>query len=60
VAQAAPGGQFTAAQFRDRVGVGRDLCIEVLECFDRLGITLRLGNARKMRKDYVTILGPAD
>ena len=60
VAQAAPGGQFTAAQFRDRVGVGRDLCIEVLECFDRLGITLRLGNARKMRKDYVTILGSAD
>jgi selenocysteine-specific elongation factor len=60
VALAAPGGQFTAAQFRDRVGVGRDLCIEVLECFDRLGITLRLGNARKMRKDYVTILGPAD
>ena len=60
VAQAAPGGQFTAAQFRDRIGVGRDLCIEVLECFDRLGITLRLGNARKMRKDYVTILGPAE
>ena len=59
VAQAAPGGQFTAAQFRDYSGVGRGLAIEILECLDRLGITQRIGDARKMRKDFVPILGAA-
>jgi selenocysteine-specific elongation factor len=59
VADAAPGGQFTAAQFRDRTGTGRGLAIEILECLDRLGITQRIGDARKMRKDFVPILGAA-
>ncbi len=59
VAQAAPGGQFTAAQFRDASGIGRGLAIEILECLDRLGVTQRLGDARKMRKDFVPILGAA-
>ncbi len=58
VAQAVPAG-FTAAQFRDRSGVGRGLAIEILECLDRLGITQRIGDARKMRKDFVPILGAA-
>ncbi len=56
---AAPGGQFTAAQFRDRCGLGRSLAIEILECLDRLGITQRIGDARKMRKDFVPLLGAA-
>jgi selenocysteine-specific elongation factor len=59
VAHAAPSGQFTAAQFRDYSGVGRGLAIEILECLDRLGITQRIGDARKMRKDFVAILGAA-
>lgn len=58
VAQATPAG-FTAAQFRDRSGVGRGLAIEILECLDRLGITQRIGDVRKMRKDFVPILGAA-
>ena len=58
VAQAVPAG-FTAAQFRDRSGVGRGLAIEILECLDRLGITQRIGDVRRMRKDFVTILGAA-
>lgn len=58
VTQAAPGGQFTAAQFRDHSGVGRALAIEILECLDRLGITQRIGDVRKMRKDFVPVLGP--
>jgi selenocysteine-specific elongation factor len=58
VAQAVPAG-FTAAQFRDRSGVGRGLAIEILECLDRLGITQRIGDVRKMRKDFVPILGAA-
>lgn len=59
VAAAAPAGQFTAAQFRDHSGVGRSLAIEILECLDRLGITQRIGDLRKMRKDFVPILGAA-
>jgi selenocysteine-specific elongation factor len=59
VTQTVPGGQFTAAQFRDRSGVGRGLAIEILECLDRLGITQRIGDVRKMRKDFVPILGAA-
>ena len=59
VTQTVPGGQFTAAQFRDASGVGRGLAIEILECLDRLGITQRIGDVRKMRKDFVPILGAA-
>jgi selenocysteine-specific elongation factor len=58
-AQAQPAGQFTAAQYRDATGVGRSLAIEILEFLDTLGITQRVGDARKMRKDFVPILGAA-
>ncbi|HEX2830922.1 MAG TPA: selenocysteine-specific translation elongation factor [Burkholderiales bacterium] len=58
-AQAQPAGQFTAAQYRDFTGVGRSLAIEILEFLDTLGITQRIGDARKMRKDFVPILGAA-
>ena len=40
-------------------GIGRSLAMEILECLDRLGITQRIGDTRKMRKDFVPILGPA-
>ena len=58
-AQAQANGLFTAAQYRDATGLGRSLAIEILECLDTLGITQRMGDARKMRKDYVPILGEA-
>jgi selenocysteine-specific elongation factor len=58
-AQKQPNGQFTAAQYRDATGVGRSLAIEILEFLDTLGITQRIGDARKMRKDFVPILGAA-
>jgi selenocysteine-specific elongation factor len=56
-AQSQPNGLFTAAQYRDATGVGRSLAIEILECLDTFGITQRMGDARKMRKDYIPILG---
>jgi selenocysteine-specific elongation factor len=59
-AQAQPNGIFTAAQYRDWAGVGRGLAIEILEFMDTLGVTQRIGDTRKMRKDFVPILGPAD
>ena len=58
-AESQPTRQFTAAQYRDASGVGRSLAIEILEFLDRLGITQRIGDSRKMRKDFVPILGPA-
>ena len=58
-AQASPNGQFTAAQYRDATGLGRSLAIEILEFLDTLGITQRIGDARKMRKDFVPLLGSA-
>ena len=57
--EAQANGMFTAAQFRDVTGIGRTLAIEILEFFDTLGITQRIGDARKMRKDYIPILGAA-
>ena len=58
-AQSSPDGLFTAAQYRDATGTGRSLAIEILEFFDTLGVTQRIGDARKMRKDFVPILGAA-
>ncbi|MBI3919255.1 MAG: selenocysteine-specific translation elongation factor [Betaproteobacteria bacterium] len=57
--QAQPNGLFTAAQYRDATGLGRSLAIEILEFFDTLGVTQRLGDSRKMRKDFIPILGAA-
>ena len=54
----APDTGFVAATFRDRSGVNRTVAIEILEMLDRLGITQRVGDARKIRKDFVPILGP--
>ena len=42
--------QLTAAQFRDRVDNGRKVAIQVLEFFDRHGVTLRRGDLRRMNK----------
>jgi selenocysteine-specific elongation factor len=60
LARSSPTGSFTAAQFRDATGIGRTLAIEILECLDTLGITQRIGDTRKPRKDFVPILGAAE
>src|SRR5687767_11422293 len=51
---------FTAAQFRDATDIGRGLAIEILETLDTLGITQRIGDTRKARKDFAPILGAAE
>jgi selenocysteine-specific elongation factor len=45
-AAAAPDGRFDAASYRDRSGVGRNLTIQLLEFFDRRGLT-RFANERR-------------
>ena len=46
LAAASPTGTFTAAAFKDRSRVGRNLAIEILEFLDRIGATRRIGDAR--------------
>ncbi|MGE0257244.1 MAG: selenocysteine-specific translation elongation factor [Alphaproteobacteria bacterium] len=48
LAAGSPDGSFTAAMFKDRSGIGRNLTIEVLEYLDRIGATRRVGDARVM------------
>lgn len=42
-------GGITAAEFRDALGCGRKLAIEILEYFDRERITMRKGDERILR-----------
>jgi formate dehydrogenase major subunit len=49
--------KITAAAFRDRIGTGRKLAIQILEFFDRTGITVREGDSRRTREDRLTTLG---
>jgi selenocysteine-specific elongation factor len=49
-------GSFTVAQFRDAIGTGRGLAIEILECLDGVGATRRVGEVRRMRDEHVKLL----
>lgn len=43
-------GTFTAAAYKDRTGIGRNVAIELLEFFDRQGFTRRTGDGRRTVK----------
>jgi selenocysteine-specific elongation factor len=57
VAREVGGKGFTAAQYRDAIGTGRTLAIQILEFFDTIGVTLRNGDLRRMRPDYELVVG---
>ncbi|MHB1174174.1 MAG: selenocysteine-specific translation elongation factor [Sulfuriferula sp.] len=42
-------GQLEAASFRDRIGVGRKLAVQILEFFDRVGFTRRARDNHTLR-----------
>lgn len=42
-------GATSAADFRDQLGVGRKLAVQILEYFDRIGFTRRRGNDHLLR-----------
>lgn len=48
LAEENPDGLFTAQAFKDRTGIGRNVAIEVLEYFDKAGLTRRDGEARRV------------
>ena len=41
-----PDGRFTAQQYKDATGIGRNVAIEVLEYLDQIGVTRRQGETR--------------
>jgi len=50
-------GTFTAAAFRDRIDSGRKVAIEILEFFDRQGVTVRRGDLRRVRPERLDHFG---
>ena len=54
---AAAAGEFSAAAFRDRVQNGRKVAIQILEFFDRHGVTLRRGDLRRADARRLDLFG---
>lgn len=62
-------GEFSAAQFRDRIErdeaeagrpqVGRKVAIQILEFLDRHGVTLRRGDLRRINRHRLDLFGPS-
>jgi selenocysteine-specific elongation factor len=42
-------GEMTAASFRDLIGSTRKYTIPLLEFFDRDGLTIRIGDVRRLK-----------
>ena len=57
VAARAEDGWFTAPAFRDRVQNGRKVAIEILDFFDRNGVTLRRGDLRRINPHRLDLFG---
>lgn len=57
LAGAQPAG-FNAAQFRDRLDNGRKVAIQILEFFDRHGVTIRRGDLRRINRQRLDLFGP--
>ena len=53
-------GLLTAAVFRDRLDNGRKVAIQILEYFDRAGVTVRTGDVRRVRTDRLGLFGRLD
>jgi selenocysteine-specific elongation factor len=57
IAAGAADGQLTAAQFRDRMDNGRKVAIQILEFFDRHGVTVRRGDLRRVNSQRLGLFG---
>ena len=55
VAAGTPDGWFAAPAFRDRLNNGRKVAIEILDFFDRHGLTLRRGDLRRINPHRVDL-----
>jgi selenocysteine-specific elongation factor len=52
-------GFFSAAQFRDQVDNGRKVAIQILDFFDRHGVTLRKGDERRINPHRLDLFATA-
>lgn len=59
VAANVPKGEFSAAQLRDRLDNGRKVAIQILEFFDRHGVTLRRGDLRRINRHRIDLFRPS-
>jgi selenocysteine-specific elongation factor len=50
---------FTAADYRDASGVGRNMVIRLLEFFDSIGVTRRRGDRRLVWPEWPSLFGEA-
>ena len=57
IAERSPERVLTAAEFRDQLKNGRKVAIQILEFFDRAGVTVRAGDERRVRADRVSLFG---
>ena len=57
VAAASGAGEVSAAAFRDRLDNGRKVAIQILEHFDRHGLTIRKGDLRSVRPERLDRFG---
>ncbi|TAK50167.1 MAG: selenocysteine-specific translation elongation factor [Xanthobacteraceae bacterium] len=51
------GDLFNAAAFRDQLDNGRKVAIQILEFFDRHGVTLRRGDLRRINRHRLDLFG---
>jgi selenocysteine-specific elongation factor len=58
LAQQSPTGNFTAAEFRDRLDNGRKVAIQILEFFDRHGFTIRRRDLRRINSARIDLFAP--
>ncbi len=47
---------FSAAEYKNKAGIGRNAAIEILEYFDRIGFTYRNGQTRRLLKPAEVVL----
>jgi selenocysteine-specific elongation factor len=53
-------GRLRAGPFRDATGLGRKRAIQVLEFFDRVGFTRRVGDDHVLRSDAASLFTPEE
>ncbi len=58
LAEQSPNSSFTAAEFRDRLGNGRKVAIQILEFFDRHGFTIRRQDLRRINAGRIGFFAP--
>jgi selenocysteine-specific elongation factor len=57
LAAASPVGEFSVAAFRDRLDNGRKVAVQILEFFDRQGLTMRRGDVRRINPHKASLYG---